>query len=42
MPAVMLGISNLLDERGVVGRTPTTWTYTQPRAISLRFSAEFS
>ena len=48
-PTLTLGIANLTDERGVVGRNATetatltgeTWTYTRPRAISLRLTAEF-
>jgi outer membrane receptor protein involved in Fe transport len=47
MPALTLGVTNLEDERGVVGRNVAgdlggeKWTYIRPRAISLRFTAEF-
>lgn len=48
-PSLTLGFSNLTDKRGIVGRnaaesvtlTGETWTYTRPRAISLRVTAEF-
>ncbi len=53
-PSLNLGVSNLTDVRGVVGRSSsngtsgltgggtTSYIYTRPRAISLRFSAEFN
>lgn len=52
-PSLSLGISNLLDERGLVGiggavdgtaldiGNPPTWMYNRPRSISLRLTAEF-
>jgi iron complex outermembrane receptor protein len=53
-PSLNLGVTNLTDVRGVVGRSSSTGTagltgsetpsyiYTRPRAISLRVSAEFN
>ena len=51
MPSLTLGISNLTDERGLVGRvvpqgsTPigpvATWNYIRPRTISLRLTMQF-
>jgi iron complex outermembrane receptor protein len=50
-PSVTLGISNLTDERGVVGRLvpmgslpvgpAATWNYIRPRTINLRLTFEF-
>ncbi len=51
MPSVTLGIANLTDERGLVGRvvpqgsTPlgpvATWNYIRPRTISMRLTLQF-
>ncbi|MDP9139903.1 MAG: TonB-dependent receptor, partial [Pseudomonadota bacterium] len=46
-PTLTFGVTNLADERGVVGRNAAgalsgdTWTYNRPRALSLRLTAEF-
>jgi hypothetical protein len=49
-PALTLGLTNLLDARGVLGRTgtddpddtaPLSSYYNRPRTISLRLTTEF-
>ncbi len=47
MPTLTVGVTNLTDERGVVGRNipdtvaGDTYVYIRPRAISIRLTAEF-